>query len=375
MRFQTHDLHGSIKRSVTGVSHVYDREADPVRRPARPGARAPAAFTLVELLVVIAIIGVLIALLLPAIQAAREAARRAACANHLRQMGIALLAHADARGCLPGLGTTPQTSFSIHSHLLPYVEQEAVHASIDFEQPLMLGGTGSVCVNAAQVGATRTVVETFLCPSDDMSAEFSHYLYFPGGQGRSAGTSYVACGGSGTDANYDLRYPSDGLFWSRSAVQFNDISDGTSHTMMMAESLLGLDADTAGAVPDDPRHQMADVCGQYSLNASGPGLAGLTNPDLRAVAAGATYWRGIRGAAWIWGREPITTFSAYMPPNTDVPDVVAKGTGFFAARSNHPGGVNAVLADGGVRFVEQSIEPVAWRALSTRDGEEVVKTE
>lgn len=324
---------------------------------------------------VIAIIGVLIALLLPAIQAAREAARRVSCTNHFRQLGVALLGYTDAHGHLPGLGSTPQTSFSVHSHILPYLEQETLRKSIDFEQPLMLGGTGSVCVNSVQVGPTQAVVEVFLCPSDDMNAQFSHYLYFPGGQGRSAGTSYVVCGGSGTGTNYDLRHPSDGLFWSHSAVQSRDMRDGTSHTMMMSESLLGLDSDTAGPEPADSRHQMADMCSQFSLNTDGPGLAGVANPDLRSVLAGATYWRGIRGAAWIWGREPITTFSAYMPPNTNVPDMVAKGTGFFAARSNHPGGVNTLFADGSVHFIEQSIDLPAWRALSTRDGKEVAKAD
>jgi len=342
-----------------------------VRQACRHHEKHRDAFTLVELLVVIAIMGILLALLLPAVQAVRESARRGGCSSHLKQLGLALQNHANSCGDFPGLGSQPQTSFSVHARVLPYLERKSLSDSIDFEQPLMLGGGASVCVNPVQASAAQTVVPMFLCPSDSGSPRFSSLLVFPGGSGLSAGTNYVVCGGSGTDTNYDLRFPSDGMFWNDSAVGFEHLIDGTSCTIMMSESLLGSDCDTYGPEPRDPKRQMASMCNQFSLNPSGPGLVGVSNPDLEDLVSGASFWRGVRGAAWIWGRESVTTFSAYMPPNTSVPDMYAKGTGFFSARSSHPGGLNVLFADAGVRFINDDISLDAWRALSTREGGEL----
>jgi prepilin-type processing-associated H-X9-DG protein len=45
--------------------------------------------------------------------------------------------------------------------------------------------------------------------------------------------------------------------------------------------------------------------------------------------------------------------------------------GHLAARSYHPGGVNAAFADGSVHFVTSTIRPETWKALGTRGGGEV----
>src|SRR5579864_4850614 len=88
-------------------------------------------FTLIELLVVIAIIAILIALLVPAVQKVREAAARTQTNNNLKQISLANHSCNDVFKKLPpamgSFGQAPVVTFTVHMHLLPYIEQDNLY--------------------------------------------------------------------------------------------------------------------------------------------------------------------------------------------------------------------------------------------------------
>ncbi|WP_435017930.1 DUF1559 domain-containing protein [Tundrisphaera sp. TA3] len=324
--------------------------------------------TLIEILVVLGIIGLLVGLLLPAVQAARESARRAQCANHLGQLIRATHQFEGVHGGFPpaitfgapAVGGKVYSGYSVQVRLLPFLEQRALHDSINFAAPTGLTVESLQINHATQVFRT---IEVFLCPSD------------PNRSPRPlAPVSYRACSGLGTStwAAAGGRPPDhyggvfalvdDGRF--RYCSPLSAVTDGLSNTLAFSEKPIGSGA--AGVYSP-----FRDWSEYFDINTSTPddwvnACSRITKPVPRLEA----------GGTWMLFGAVFTEFYASAPPNTSIPDcggpIYDLHSGLFSARSYHPGGVNAAMADGSVRWASSGTSQAVWRAMGTRAGGEVI---
>jgi prepilin-type N-terminal cleavage/methylation domain-containing protein/prepilin-type processing-associated H-X9-DG protein len=337
--------------------------------------RPRAAFTLIELLVVIAIIAALIGLLLPAVQKVREAAARTQCTNNLKQLGLAMHNYEGTAGRLPPAfpNTVPPAfaglpayffSWSALAQLNPYLEQTNIYKTMDLTQPIYVPPAYNI--SAANQFAVQQVVKLFLCPSDQMqpvSAAYGVPVLGP--------TNYAVCVGTGTTnggAPFGSPLSADGLFSAGTGFRITEITDGTSNTAMMSESLLGDGPENASGptIPGNPQTVYA--------------YTGFGTPLSDAACAKAAQWNvaNHRGFMWASGEMRCGSYNHYYTPNAPLYDCVTNDAttytsmAFRTARSRHTGGVNLLLGDGSVHFVSQSVSLTTWRALATRAGGEVL---
>jgi prepilin-type N-terminal cleavage/methylation domain-containing protein len=284
-------------------------------------------FTLVELLVVIAIIGILVALLLPAVQAAREASRRSQCGSHLKQWGLALQTYHDIHKRLPiGATRTPRHTWVVS--LLPQVEQSTIFQAYDqnvgFWQP-------PNTVSNSVAGLMNAQVPIYFCPSDRKG-------YWRADQYWRTRGNYVANFGNTQAAGSAGSAP---FGFDRSA-RFGDIIDGLSQTLVVAEVIM--------AAQDD----QWDCRGDVHNDDDGMLFATVNTPN-----------SGVDSCV-------ICTTS----PGTRIPPPCIAGAGGWprptavSSRSQHPGGVQAALADGAVRFVSSDIALNVWQAAGSSQGGE-----
>jgi prepilin-type N-terminal cleavage/methylation domain-containing protein/prepilin-type processing-associated H-X9-DG protein len=361
-----------------------------------PGAgslRKVSAFTLVELLVVIAIIGILVALLLPAIQAAREAARRTQCQNNLKNIAVGCLNYENTKGSLPygsmNAAADQWSGLSWAVQILPYLEDPVIgEEALDaFKGGKNVYDSSNPVFNRLN----RLKPAMYLCPSDgDLPNQLEKFVN-PEWKGMTyhgvTGSYYartgvcpalppnkvrppgVYCLWQSSGVNGDIFGPVnfDGLMVQGWSIGFNQVPDGTSHTLMIGERFYQIRAWMIGAYWKEP--------------------STLTPAELRIVPRPPPSGPQSRSALfaiknlsdrWPINHDPLV--NAYVDHNNDLGDRPTIGPGNpkevscndLPFGSFHPGGANFCFGDGSVALLPEEIDIRVFLALGSRNGEDSI---
>jgi prepilin-type N-terminal cleavage/methylation domain-containing protein len=356
-----------------------------MRSASRHGPSQRPAFTLIELLIVISIIGVLMSLILPAVMKAREAQNKAVCANNLRQIGYACLSSHNTHGYFPTAGTVdfaapyyptstagpsaPTVGYKQDAgwafQLLPYLDQE-----------LVWNGQSAPFTGKAQTSTDRMVsvlkdpFKIYICPSRRnltlstyTNASFPEQSDYSGLLGKSFTVSpldYAGCNGNAAPSGTPVVPANNGVIRSqllspnvpaktstganpdygtpiRAVVRQNDVTDGTSYTLMIGEK------------------------------AANPISGQILNEDDMGYAAGfnALNFNAIRFTAP--GLLPLRDYEIKF---SSVTKSLTPTGGAFG--SIHPGTWNALFADGTVQQITYTIDATIFAAIGTIAGAEPV---
>jgi prepilin-type N-terminal cleavage/methylation domain-containing protein/prepilin-type processing-associated H-X9-DG protein len=334
-------------------------------------------FTLIELLVVIAIIAILIGLLLPAVQKIREAANRMKCTNHLKQIGLAMHNYNDVNGGFPpGVLMRNYSDFPYTDEIgpnwavliLPFIEQDNLYNQVSVGIQFWMSLSSNTVTPDKTWAAIRTnTVPIYLCPSDGRNR--SPYTTDPGGTTGLGNLQNWARGNYaanfGPQYNYSNRinggassggpwgYGGQGPFsvwdWRSGANKIGmgvaTIPDGSSNTILVSEVLAGISG-------TDPRGVWAfGLAGSSAIVSHADGDCRQPNDGKDRDCSD-----DIRDAP----SQPAQNASNWTSCNSNQ----------ATARSRHPGGVNALMGDGHVQFIRDSISQQNWWLLnSANDGQ------
>ncbi|AWM41329.1 putative major pilin subunit [Gemmata obscuriglobus] len=365
-------------------------------RRVRPG------FTLIELLVVIAIIAILIGLLLPAVQKVREAAARTQSANNLKQIGLALHSAHDTFGAYPPVLVNQWASFNsgppgqVHYSgpylpdsastagsdkttffyaLLPYIEQAALHSSINGYQWFLMGTRKD---DASKLVGSSTP-KTYIAPADVSAYQYVNWAWPYTGNGTTYQMGLVSYApnvrafgqatGNGGFSVWDVAWNNAG----GGARRVGGITDGTSNTIAVVEKQM-VSGNTQMSYKD------------WAVNNSGGTGNGPFGVQMWATTdcppEGLPFfgcncndptqsWDDNFGQWWLGNCRMVSGDSNeyfQTPRNRLVPDQQQA----YNLYPFYAGGLQAVMCDGSVRTINTSVSVQSWSAAVTPAGGEAV---
>jgi prepilin-type N-terminal cleavage/methylation domain-containing protein/prepilin-type processing-associated H-X9-DG protein len=345
-------------------------------------------FTLIELLVVIAIIAILIGLLLPAVQKVREAAARTQCANHLKQIGLAFHNYESSYGYFPqgGLDGDPRaittggapnpagydydeapgqyegstccraatrSGWNHFYRILPYIEQDNVYKLGRDDPPYWPNVTN----NGGENDVARQLVKIYYCPTRRAPTGYGSTPFgrcdYAGNAGFFQGEMHEGYG--------DIPPPPLGKTPRRNERTSENFGDFGGHKGFIVWPGRGAKR-TIGGLPDGTSNTIA-----AAEKCLPPAVHGTDGGDNER-------WNNSG-----WDEDNIRY---HFPPMSDTdPRALyqggpAPGGGTITSNvwrryfgSSHTGGMNAVFADGSVRFIRFSVDPIMFmRACVADDG-------
>ncbi|MFM8272145.1 MAG: DUF1559 domain-containing protein [Gemmata sp.] len=328
---------------------------------------------------VIAIIAILIGLLLPAVQKVREAAARMTCQNNLKQMGLGIHAYESANAKLPSVGQCESgnsTTYTVHGWsvlILPYIEQNNVFTMFNTTynhfadsgyrnstlHPASLGRAYDDPAHPSGFAAAQTKIKTYVCPSTPIPNESRDPVNQLGGIDYMAASLSDIVTNVNDDPANNAGLGTRGGVGDRVAGAMNcegrtilSIRDGSSNTFLLLEDAgrahpqvgtFGATSSRMSAMNSPAYPLTQPTSGARRVFAwADPDAAtnGVSGPSLQTGGAGQA--RINNNATPVGGGTQCPWSTNNCGPNDE-------------PFSFHSGGINAVMADGSVRFIRDSI--------------------